>query len=105
MADGDNERSMESWPEYRRLVLAELVRLNNSIVALDQKLDAREADHRRELTQQDDENRKEMAFVKADVLTLKLKASMWGAVAGAAGSFIVSVIVAMIAHGGFVLLH
>jgi hypothetical protein len=82
-----SEGQMESWPEYRRLVLAELVRLNQTIINLDTKLESRDRDQRKAISR-----------LEADVLTLKLKASMWGAAAGMVGSFIVSVIVALMYH-------
>ncbi len=79
------ESDVESWPEYRRLVLAELVRLNTSMELLDAKFDKREIEHH-----------KDMATIQADVLALKIKAGMWGAVAGLIGSAVVSVVVTFI---------
>ena len=63
---------LDNWSEYRRLVLAELDRLNKAITGLDEKLDRRFA-----------EQSVKDAARDVDLLTLKLKATIYGAIAGA----------------------
>jgi hypothetical protein len=67
-----NEGGTEGWLEYRRLVLAELERLDEALHVLDEKLDRR-----------DKAQTEKMAQVGIDLLTLKIKASVYGAIAGA----------------------
>jgi len=57
----DNEEERYSWVEYRRLVIAELERINNTL----------------------DRINGELSRVKTDIALLQLKASAWGAIAGA----------------------
>lgn len=76
---------LDNWPEYRRLVLAELERLNAAIIALDAKLDKREQDY----------NMK-MAVVQTDLLTLKIKAGIYGALAGGFFSTVVGIVTTLI---------
>lgn len=58
-----------SWPEYRRLVISELERLNETLVNI----------------------QKEFAKVRTEVELLKLKASVWGVAAGAISGTVVTV--------------
>jgi hypothetical protein len=51
----------DDWREYRKLVLAELKRLNESLDSIN----------------------RELATAKTDIALLQLKASAWGAVSGA----------------------
>ena len=76
MAD---ETQLQSWQEYRRLVLAELERLDKAIQTLDAKLDKR-----------DIENAEKLAKINIDLLTLKIKASVYGALAGGIFSALVA---------------
>lgn len=59
---------MEGWGEYRKLILAELERLNRVISALDSKLEAFRND--------------DISSLKVEVAMLKVKAGLWGALAG-----------------------
>lgn len=52
------------WTEYQRLVLAELER------------------HGRMLTALDDRMREELSGIRVEIATLKVKAGVWGAIAG-----------------------
>ena len=60
----------ESWSEYRRLVMAGLKDLKEEMESLNQKLDA----------------------VKIDIITLKVKASILGAIGGTVVSLAVTFI-------------
>ena len=82
---------LDNWSEYRRLVLAELGRLNKAIEGLDNKIDLRERENSDKTAKRDRENGEKDAVRDRDLLTLKLKASIWGGVAGAAGSTLVAV--------------
>lgn len=64
------------WPEYRRLVLAELKRLEDKISCLERKIDA----------------------ARLDLSALKGRASVWGAVGGVITAGLVSIGVAVIAQ-------
>jgi hypothetical protein len=55
------QEERESWAEYRRLVLAELDRVNKSLDRLNG----------------------ELSRMKTDIALLQLKASAWGAMSGA----------------------
>ena len=76
---------VESWQEYRRLVLNELERLDEAIKNLDKKLDER-----------DKAQDVKVSAINLELLTLKIKASVYGAIAGAIFSGIVAVITALI---------
>ncbi len=71
---------VESWQEYRRLVLAELERLDVAIKNLDEKLDKR-----------DKEQDAKVSAINLELLTLKIKASVYGALAGAIFSALVAI--------------
>jgi hypothetical protein len=58
-----------TWQEYSKLILAELERMSMEIARLNAKLDAFRSD--------------DIANVKVELAMLKVKAGMWGAVAGA----------------------
>ena len=73
------------WLEYRRLVLNELERLDEAIKNLDKKLDER-----------DKAQDVKVSAINLELLTLKIKASVYGAIAGANISGIVAVITALI---------
>ena len=71
---------VESWQEYRRLVLAELERLDEAIKNLDKKLDER-----------DKAQDVKVSAINMELLTLKIKASVYGALAGAIFSALVAI--------------
>lgn len=62
----DSERS---WAEYRRLIIAELERINDNIIALNAKIDSLHRD--------------ELSKIKIDIATLKTQAVMLGVIGGA----------------------
>ena len=76
---------IESWQEYRRLVLAELERLDDAIKNLDEKLDKR-----------DKEQDAKVSAINLELLTLRIKASIYGALAGAIFSTLVAIVTALI---------
>lgn len=76
---------IESWQEYRRLVLAELERLDEAIKNLDEKLDKR-----------DKEQDAKVSAINLELLTLRIKASIYGALAGAIFSTLVAIVTALI---------
>ena len=80
-----SEESGTGWLEYRRLVLNELERLDEAIKNLDKKLDER-----------DKAQDVKVSAINLELLTLKIKASVYGAIAGAIFSGIVAVITALI---------
>jgi hypothetical protein len=59
----------ESWTQYRRLILAELQRINDTIVEVDKKLDRMRSD--------------DISQLKVDVAMLQVKSGVWGGLAGA----------------------
>ena len=71
--------SAEGWTEYRKLILAELGRMNLAIHSLDAKMD---------IFRQED-----ITKMKVDIAMLKTKAGMFGAAAGAIGGAVVGTIV------------
>ncbi len=79
------EEQGAGWLEYRRLVLNELERLDEAIKNLDKKLDER-----------DKAQDVKVSAINMELLTLKIKASVYGAIAGAIFSGIVAVITALI---------
>jgi hypothetical protein len=60
--------NIETWDEYRRLVLAELERISIAVVTVNDKLDRFHSE--------------EISKLKIDVAMLQVKASLWGAGAG-----------------------
>ena len=74
------EESGTGWLEYRRLVLNELERLDEAIKNLDTKLDERNK-------AQDTK----VSAINLELLTLKIKASVYGALAGAIFSALVAI--------------
>lgn len=63
------EQGFEGWGEYTRLTARELERLEKALKEANEKLDRIRTD--------------DMSLVKVEIATLKVKAGMWGAVAGA----------------------
>jgi hypothetical protein len=62
-----DQPTREGWEEYRRMVLNELKRLGETVVAVNEKLDRFHSE--------------EIAQIKVDIALLKLKAGLWGATA------------------------
>lgn len=58
----------ESWGQYRRLILAELERINQAVSRVDQKLEQFRSE--------------DLSQIKTDIALLQLKASLWGGMAG-----------------------
>jgi hypothetical protein len=74
---GPHDRSSEeshltedSWREYRRLILAELERINKSIVDINAKIEQFRAD--------------EISQIKVAIAMLQVKSGVWGAIAALA---------------------
>ena len=80
-----SEESGTGWLEYRRLVLNELERLDEAIKNLDNKLDKR-----------DKEQDAKVSAINLELLTLRIKASIYGALAGAIFSTLVAIVTALI---------
>ena len=74
------EESGTGWLEYRRLVLNELERLDEAIKNLNKKLDER-----------DKAQDVKVSAINLELLTLKIKASVYGALAGAIFSALVAI--------------
>ncbi len=74
------EEQGAGWLEYRRLVLNELERLDEAIKNLDKKLDER-----------DKAQDVKVSAINLELLTLKIKASVYGALAGAIFSALVAI--------------
>jgi hypothetical protein len=68
-SDNGGGNSPESWGEYRRLILSELKRLNETIDGINAKIERVRGE--------------DMAQLKQDIALLKFQAAMWGAAAGA----------------------
>ena len=58
----------DGWREYRRMILAELERINQSVMALNLKL---EKFHAEEISQ-----------LRVDIAMLQVKSGIWGGIAG-----------------------
>lgn len=85
MKDEDKNRPITSWGEwgeYRRLILAELERINNAV---------RDLSERVERFRQED-----VGQMKTDIAILKFQAALWGAIAGIAATGIISLAVKLI---------
>lgn len=63
--------SSDSWDEWRRHVLAELVRLNAKNDSIDRSIDMLR-----------EELQEELSRMNVELVTLKLKSGLWGMVAG-----------------------
>lgn len=72
---------VNSWTEYRRLVIQGLRDLDTDMKALTERLD-----------------KLELQFA-VDITTLKTKAAMWGALGGAIISFLIAVATALVVKG------
>ena len=68
MPNNSPDDPVGGWGEYQRLVLAELIRLDESIEKLADKLD--------------DIRSKEIKSMSEEIQVLKFKAGLWGALAG-----------------------
>lgn len=64
-----NEGGLEGWGEYKRHVVGELDRLTQEVRSLREELGRFRAD--------------DISAIKVEVAMLKVKAGLWGAVAGA----------------------
>lgn len=74
----DEELDSTSWEQYRRLIVSELDRLNDSIKALTLEIQAL--------------RNREIQDMKVDIATLKVKLAMLGVAAGAGGAGAVEVV-------------
>jgi len=72
------EGGVEGWTVYRKLILAELVRLTGEVAACNAKIDGL--------------RNTEMRQIWTEITTLKVKAATGGFVAGLGGSLIVGII-------------
>ena len=72
---------VNSWTEYRRLVIQGLKDLDTDMKALTERLD-----------------KLELQFA-IDITTLKTKSAMWGAVGGAVVSFLLAIIAELVVKG------
>jgi len=88
MAPDHNDAGDErSWPEYRRLVIAELARIDKGMTDLNEKLE-------RALDQRD----QSITDIKVEVAMLKVKASIWGGLAGLVVA-VSAVLLKLLPHG------
>lgn len=76
-----------SWPEYRRLVLNELERIDRALGALNMKLDAGAA-----------EKDKGISDLRVNVAMLQVKCGMWGALSGLGAALAVVLLRSGIGH-------
>ena len=65
------EKGQNGWNEWSKHILSELERLNSSYENL-----------MKEVIRINDQTMKDMHALKVDLATLKVKASVWGAIAG-----------------------
>jgi hypothetical protein len=73
-----------SWEQYRRLILAELERINTAVESINRKI---------EQFRQDD-----IASIKTDIALLKFQAAMWGAGAGIVFGGLATVTLKFVVH-------
>ena len=83
------------WTEYRRLVLSELKRLNDSMDQRVQGLHDSMVDRFAHIDQLCESQAREMAALKVDIARLQVKSGVWGGLAGIM-SAIGTVLVALI---------
>lgn len=81
----DQDRNV--WPEYSRLVLSELKRLDRDIKSNGDKIDGKIEilDDKIDAIKSDD-----LAFIKAEINLLKFKSSLWGTLAGGVMGIIIA---------------
>ncbi len=68
MSEGEDERT---WPEYRRLVLSELERIDRALNTMNEKLD-----------RSFDSRDSRMRSAEVSIAMLQVKCSLWGGIAG-----------------------
>lgn len=73
----ENDTDERSWKEYRRLILAELERIDKGMVTLNLKMDT--TSDMRDIA---------MTAMRVEIAMLKVKASMWGGFSGTLGAAI-----------------
>lgn len=91
------------WTEFKHLILESLQRLQSEIAGLREK-DL--TDIRRSIEESKDDmrdrfetlRREDLEEMKMDIVMLKVKASIWGALAGLIGGAIISAIIAKTIH-------
>lgn len=81
MAPPENDAS---WEQYRRLILAELERINTAVESINRKI---------EQFRQDD-----ISAIKTDIALLKFQAALWGAGAGVASTALATAILKLVIH-------
>jgi hypothetical protein len=86
--DPDDLPKTNQWDEYRRLVIAELERIDRSLGQINVKMDMTT-----------EVRNKEISSLRVEIAILKVKASIFGAACGLAASAIVP-IVKLIASAG-----
>ncbi len=86
----------ESWTQYRRLVLAELKRLDSVVCELDHKIDEAGVDTRRDALDAGRTTAKDLRDIQMDLTTLKVQAGAWGAAAGVIGGAAVTTIISFL---------
>ena len=80
----DHEREDErTWPEYRRLVLSELERIDRSLGTLNEKID-------KSFDDRDDR----MRSAEVNIAMLQIKCGLWGGLSGG----LISIIMAVAKH-------
>ena len=77
----DSDTDERSWAEYRRLVLAELQRIDEGLLTINKKLDSNFADRDRQI-----------GDLRVEMGMLKVKSSVFGALTGLAAALIVAFI-------------
>jgi hypothetical protein len=76
------ENESSDWSTYQRLVLSELKRLDGSLTRMNDQTAATIKHERRNRQQVEMGIMTEIAQLRTDIQSLKVKAGIWGAVAG-----------------------
>lgn len=74
--------SQDTWEQYRKLILAELDRINIAVEAINRKIE--------QFRQED------ISAIKTDIALLKFQAGLWGAGAGVIFSLIMTLLLKFI---------
>jgi hypothetical protein len=79
------DEAERSWFEYKRLVLAELTRIDKGVLALNEKME-------KAMDTQDIN----ISKMRVEIAMLKVQASIWGAGSGIIVSAVVTVVIAIL---------
>ena len=80
-----DESDERSWAEYRRLILAELERIDRGMSSLNGKMEIA-------MTIRDEA----MSKMRVEIAMLKVQAGIWGAASGMLGSAVISAIIVQV---------